>query len=154
MRTALLCTCLLAGVANASSEHKAFTEHHAHEHGVASLEIGVEGKQLLIHLDSPAINVLGFEYAPRTAAEIKQVEQAKVALARCCMRYSTSAMPPTTFLTAPMKSWRSTAKSPGPFRCHWATRIAVCASWAPIRISSATIVMHAMSACASAAAVQ
>lgn len=81
MRIAIICAGLSIGLASAQAE-EAFTEHHAHEHGAATLEVATEGKQLLIALDSPAANVLGFEHAPRTAAEIKAVAQATAALGR------------------------------------------------------------------------
>lgn len=46
-----------------------FTEHHAHVHGTASLQIATDSQQLSITLDSPAQNLLGFEHAPRNATE-------------------------------------------------------------------------------------
>ncbi|MCS6786458.1 MAG: DUF2796 domain-containing protein [Thiobacillaceae bacterium] len=58
--------------------------HGVHQHGVARLEVAVEGAQLVIRLDSPLDNLLGFERAPRTAAErtaaaalIKRLESAQ-----------------------------------------------------------------------------
>jgi hypothetical protein len=41
----------------------------AHEHGVATLNIGVEPARVSLMLDTPLDNVLGFERAPRTDAE-------------------------------------------------------------------------------------
>lgn len=43
--------------------------HHAHVHGVATLEVVVEGRQLHLRLESPLDNVLGFEHAPANAGE-------------------------------------------------------------------------------------
>lgn len=43
--------------------------HPAHEHGKASLNIGVEAGRVELEFDSPAINVIGFEHAPRTETE-------------------------------------------------------------------------------------
>lgn len=37
----------------------------AHQHGVARLDVVVDGPTLLISLDSPLANLLGFEHAPR-----------------------------------------------------------------------------------------
>lgn len=44
-------------------------EHEAHEHGAAELMIAWSGNELAIDLQSPAYNVLGFEYTPSTDAE-------------------------------------------------------------------------------------
>lgn len=41
----------------------------AHQHGVASLQIVAEGNSLVITLDSPLDNLLGFERGPRSEAE-------------------------------------------------------------------------------------
>ncbi len=45
-------------------------EHDAHEHGAAELTIAWIDNQLAIDLDTPAYNVLGFEYAPSSDDEI------------------------------------------------------------------------------------
>jgi hypothetical protein len=37
-----------------------------HVHGEAQLSIAIEGHQILIELESPADNILGFEHAPNT----------------------------------------------------------------------------------------
>ena len=47
-----------------------------HVHGIAKLDIAVEANKLSLHLDSPLDNILGFERAPRTEAERKQVDAA------------------------------------------------------------------------------
>lgn len=51
------------------AEDDLFEEHHAHEHGVATLEVAVEATQLAIQFRSPAMNLLGFEHRPRSAQE-------------------------------------------------------------------------------------
>jgi len=43
----------------------------AHEHGVAKLDVAVDGNMLTVALQSPLDNLLGFERAPRTDAERK-----------------------------------------------------------------------------------
>lgn len=43
--------------------------HAAHTHGVAKLEIAVDGPRLNIHLESPQEALLGFEHPPRNAKE-------------------------------------------------------------------------------------
>ena len=74
--TALAAT-FLAGAAFAASdgEHR---EHDAHEHGHGALDIVVEGEELVIELRIPAVNVVGFEHAPKDDAEREAVRQALV----------------------------------------------------------------------------
>jgi len=43
--------------------------HAAHEHGVAHLTLAIEQQTLMIELESPADNLVGFENAPRKARE-------------------------------------------------------------------------------------
>lgn len=45
----------------------------AHVHGEARLEISIDGEQLVIALESPLDDLLGFEHAPRNAAERQAV---------------------------------------------------------------------------------
>jgi hypothetical protein len=54
------------GAALAAEE---FEQHQAHEHGRVTLNIAVEGAELVIELEAPAINVVGFEHAPRNTGE-------------------------------------------------------------------------------------
>jgi len=42
---------------------------HPHEHGVARLDMAVDGQELLIDLEMPLDSVVGYERAPRTDAE-------------------------------------------------------------------------------------
>ncbi len=58
-----------------------FTEHAAHEHGKTGLMVTVDRNILSIGLDSAAQNLLGFEHAPRTAAETSRVTQVAALLA-------------------------------------------------------------------------
>lgn len=44
-----------------------------HEHGVGELDVALEGGVLELELRSPAANLLGFEHAPRSAEEHRQV---------------------------------------------------------------------------------
>ena len=41
----------------------------AHEHGVAQLEVAVDGARVSVRFESPMDNLVGFEHAPRTAAQ-------------------------------------------------------------------------------------
>jgi hypothetical protein len=67
-------------VAHAAQEHDHDHEHGslgAHEHGVGRLDVVLEGRTLEFELDSPAMNIVGFEH-PATSAE----DKAKVLAAR------------------------------------------------------------------------
>jgi len=57
-----------------AGEHR---QHGAHEHGVAHLNVAVEGNNLVIELFSPAANIVGFEHHPKTKAQKIQVEEAR-----------------------------------------------------------------------------
>jgi hypothetical protein len=52
----------------------------AHEHGVAELDVALVGDALDIVLRSPAMNIVGFEHAPRTEAQKQAVADALSAL--------------------------------------------------------------------------
>lgn len=60
-----LLMCCLAAPAFAAHDH----DHHAHVHGVAKLEVAVDGSRIDLHLESPLEALLGFEHAPRTEKE-------------------------------------------------------------------------------------
>ncbi len=62
---ALVLSTALAGAAQAAG---------AHQHGVARLEVAVDGNGLTVTLDTPLDNLLGFERGPRTDAERKAVQ--------------------------------------------------------------------------------
>ena len=48
----------------------------AHEHGAAKLNVSLEGQQLTIALESPLDGIVGFERAPKNAAEKAKVDAA------------------------------------------------------------------------------
>lgn len=53
-----------------------------HVHGVATLAVSVEGESLRVLLDAPLEVLVGFEHAPRTAAEGQALQRARELLAR------------------------------------------------------------------------
>jgi hypothetical protein len=66
----VLCLSLAcATLTRASAGDELLEEHHAHEHGVATLDVAVEAAQLVLQFRSPAINLLGFEHRPRSAQD-------------------------------------------------------------------------------------
>ena len=67
-------------IAHAADEHDHEHEHGslgAHEHGVGRLNAVLDGQALELELDSPAMNLVGFEHVATTPAD-----KAKVAAAR------------------------------------------------------------------------
>jgi hypothetical protein len=66
--------------AHAADEHDHDHEHGslgAHVHGVARLDMALDGRTLELELDTPAMNIVGFEHAATTDAD-----KMKLALAR------------------------------------------------------------------------
>lgn len=70
---------LLPQVAAHASEHQ-HDEHGslaAHEHGAAQLNLVLDGQVLELELQSPALNLLGFEHAAHSTADQAKVEAAR-----------------------------------------------------------------------------
>src|SRR5690606_16492694 len=59
-----LCLLLLPGLSLADAGHGDVASLQAHHHGVAELNLAIEGDLLELELHSPAINLLGFEHTP------------------------------------------------------------------------------------------
>ena len=77
----------------------------AHEHGVATLDVAVDGRTLTLQFESPLDNVVGFEHAPRTdkqRAALKNMEEKLQA---------TSASP--SMPTSP-SGWSGCSRAPAP----------------------------------------
>ena len=55
-------------------------EHGAHVHGVAQLQIAIEKNAVEVELESPAMNVIGFEQAPENTEQKQKVDKAVVEL--------------------------------------------------------------------------
>jgi hypothetical protein len=53
-----------------------FTERGAHLHGKVVVNVALEGSLLSVELDAPAINVIGFEHAPRTGEQKREAAAA------------------------------------------------------------------------------
>ena len=49
--------------------------HDAHVHGEATLNLVIDGNELLLELESPAANLLGFEHAPQNQAQKQQLKK-------------------------------------------------------------------------------
>ena len=51
-------------------------QHGAHVHGIAALNLALEGDEVHVELDSPAANIVGFEHAPSSAADHAALDKA------------------------------------------------------------------------------
>lgn len=70
-------------IAHAADEHDHDQEHGslgAHVHGVARLDLALDGHTLELELDTPAMNIVGFEHAATSAADKATLAQARETL--------------------------------------------------------------------------
>ena len=54
----------------------------AHEHGRGTLNIAVEGDKMTMELETPGMDIVGFEHAAKSRRDVEAVEKAKVQLMR------------------------------------------------------------------------
>jgi hypothetical protein len=72
----LILSSLLSLPALAADSHDQHGNHPAHVHGVGKLDVALEGNTLTLHLDSPLINLVGFEHAATATHDKDTVEAA------------------------------------------------------------------------------
>lgn len=75
--TALFAAALLAAAAEAENR-----ELGAHEHGNGALNIAIEGDVVLIELEAPGADIVGFEHPAESAADRAAIDDAVAALAK------------------------------------------------------------------------
>lgn len=68
------------GAAAADKHDHAHRQHAAHAHGIAALNLVLEGDEVHIELESPAANIVGFEHAPSSEAEHAALDKAMATL--------------------------------------------------------------------------
>lgn len=61
--------------ADESHDHE-HRQHGAHVHGIAALNLALEGQEVHLDLDSPAANIVGFEHAPSSDADHAALDKA------------------------------------------------------------------------------
>ncbi|MGV6848199.1 MAG: zinc uptake protein ZrgA [Marinibacterium sp.] len=54
----------------------------AHEHGVGALDIAIDGKTVALEFHAPGADIVGFEYAAKSAHDRATIDQAVATLAR------------------------------------------------------------------------
>ena len=59
------------------SHHAIASELDAHEHGSASLDIAIDTNTIEMKFESPAVNIVGFEYATEDQQQLLLIKQAK-----------------------------------------------------------------------------
>lgn len=52
-------------------------QHGSHEHGVATMQLVIEGNTLQLKIETPAMNILGFEHKPKNTEQKNTIEQAE-----------------------------------------------------------------------------
>jgi hypothetical protein len=77
---AACCPLVLSILANTPASADEFVQHPPHEHGKVTINAAVDGNELVIELDSPAVNVVGFEHEPRNDQERAAVQAAAALL--------------------------------------------------------------------------
>jgi hypothetical protein len=73
--TIALAAAVLAVAPLAAVEDHGHRQHGAHAHGVASLNLAIDGPVVELELESPAMNLVGFEHAPTSDAERETLNQ-------------------------------------------------------------------------------
>lgn len=73
---ALRCTLVLCALQNPPLSAEEFVQHPPHVHGRVTINVALEGGALVIELDAPAVNVVGFEHVPGSDAEQAAVSAA------------------------------------------------------------------------------
>lgn len=71
-----LAMALLPAAFSVGATETGHREHSAHEHGHGTLSIVIDGPELVIELEMPGINVVGFEHAPNDEAQQRSVDEA------------------------------------------------------------------------------
>lgn len=81
-----------AGHAHEKHDHNhGHEQHDAHVHGEARLMVAVDKNALAIELQSPAMNIVGFEHKPKNEAQKKAIQDAVAVLSQLADLFGLSA---------------------------------------------------------------
>lgn len=75
----------------ADDGHDHHGNHPAHVHGVGKLDVALEGNTLTLHLDTPLINVVGFEHPANSSKDKDTVRAAAKTLREAGRMFATDA---------------------------------------------------------------
>lgn len=121
---------LLAALVIASAPAFSQGHGHAHVHGIASLQITVEGATLTLRLHTPLENLVGFEHTPKTEQQKKAIKDMEESLRVPASHFTPTAAagcaPAATKLDSPfsvtgkpeMKTGAGSNTTPGGARGH------------------------------------
>lgn len=76
----------------------------AHVHGVATLNIALENQQLELQFASPAMNIVGFEYQPKSNADQQTVAAAQSSLHNAAALFALSSAAQCTLTSVDIES--------------------------------------------------
>ena len=79
-------------------------QHSSHEHGAANLNIVQENKLLTIQLESPAMNLVGFEHLPSTQAHFEIIEDVQSKLNNANALFTFNKKAKCTFIESEIES--------------------------------------------------
>ena len=72
----LIAITLSSALAATAFAQEEFRQHEAHVHGHVEMNIAQDGNDLLIEIDAPGVDVVGFEHAPQSDADKAAVKKA------------------------------------------------------------------------------
>jgi hypothetical protein len=76
-----MASCVVALISVGGTAHAQETrELGAHEHGVSLLNVAVEGERVLMELEAPGMDIVGFEHEATSEEDLARVEAATAAL--------------------------------------------------------------------------
>ena len=80
---------LQVGAESAHHDHDHdLPQQDAHLHGYVEMTVALEGRSLEIHLESPAINIIGFEHKATSKEQVQTIEQARQTLESSAQLFS------------------------------------------------------------------
>ncbi len=88
LRTLLTSAALALSFPVLADDHQHSLE--AHVHGIGTLNIALENQLLELQLESPAMNIIAFEYQPTTEADIQSVKAAQNTLSNAAELFAFS----------------------------------------------------------------
>jgi hypothetical protein len=77
---ALGATGAFAGEKHEQAHDHGRRQHDSHVHGIAALNLVLEGREVYVEIDSPAANIVGFEHAPSSDADHATLDKAVATL--------------------------------------------------------------------------
>ena len=75
MRSASLYAVIAAALSTTAAAQTE-REHDSHEHGSATLNVALDGNTVVVEMETPWANIVGFEHAPSTDDQKAQVSDA------------------------------------------------------------------------------